>query len=110
MSYHGAGPMVPVSTLAKVYMFAPGHPALPPRTAFVRVLKRHRDGRIEIAAFDGQKRSLGTVVARWVQTAPVATPMKTQPWWTKTGYWGPLVTPESEVGPVPMAPAPRGGV
>lgn len=100
------GPIVPLSTLAKVYMFAPGHPKLPKRSRYARVIATRPDGTMTIEAFDAKRKKLGRVDAKWTQTGPVSPQMKTQVWWTKTGYFGPLVTPESEVGPVSMAPPP----
>lgn len=107
--HESPGPIVPLSMLSKVYMFAPGHPRLPKETRYARVVQSRDDGTLVLDAFDARKRKLGRIEAKWFQTAPVAPQMKTPMWWTKTGYFGPMVTPESEVGPVPMAPPPALG-
>lgn len=105
----GPGPIVPLSALAKTYMFTPGHPRLPKGSRYAQIVESRPDGTMIIDAFDAKKKKIGRVEAKWFQTAPVAPPMETQVWWTKTGYFGPLITPESQVGPVPMAPPPAIG-
>lgn len=109
MSYHGRLPIVPLRTLARVFMFEPGHPRVPPEARYVRQVRRE-NGTLVLDYFDAEKKKIGRGTARWVQTGPISPNFKTQPWWTKTAYWGPIVTPESEVGPVPMATPPSLGV
>lgn len=103
------GPVVPLSTLARVYMFAPGHPRLPKGTRYAQVIETRPDGTLVIDAFDDRKKKLGRIEAKYFQTGPVATGMQSPVWWTKTGYFGPIITPESQVGPVPLPPPPAIG-
>lgn len=106
MSYHAKqSPIVPLRTLAQLYMFEPGHPRVPAGATHVRVVSR-RGAALVLDFFDAKGRCLGRVEAKWAQTGPVAPNFKTQPWWTTTAYWGPVVTPEAEVGPVRMARPP----
>ena len=102
----GPAPIVPLRTIAMTYVFAPGHPKVPKGATHARVLGRgggkltmefYRPGR------GGELKSLGKRKAKWFQTGPVSPSFKTQPWWTKTGYWGPMITPESVVRPVEMS-------
>lgn len=112
MSYHRRdepSPIVPLRVLAQVYMFAPGHPRVPRGAAYVRVARRD-NGVLVLDWYDRQKRPIERTKAKWTQTAPIAPPQKTQVWWTRTAYWGPTITPESEVGPVPMARPPTLGI
>jgi len=96
----GVTAWVPLSALAKTYMFQPGHPKVPPWAREARIVGREGDA---LAIQYRGKGKWTQQTARWFQTAPIAPEMKTQSWWTKTGQWGPTVLPESVVGPVAMS-------
>lgn len=122
MSYHDANPrllaalrrrqqpspLAHVRELAKVYIFKPAQPRLPRGTTYVRVLS-HDGDEVVMDTFDAQRRPLGRVRAGFFQTGPVVQSAPPGVWWTKGGYYGPMVTQETQLGPVSMPPPPAIG-
>lgn len=101
-------PLAHVRDLAKVYVFKPAQPKLPRGTTFVQVL-RHEGKKVVMDAYDARKRLLGRVKAPFFQTGPVTQSAPEGVWWTEGGYYGPIVTQETVLGPVRMPPPPAVG-
>lgn len=115
MSYHGLGNFAPAQTpqrklarvqsLPELAMWKPGYPIVPKGAAYWRVAKTRAVpiGRMWMEFFDAQRRPMGTVIQHWSGNHPVAPSTKTPMVYTDSGSWGPVTTPESEVGPVDIA-------
>lgn len=112
MSYHALGnfvraqkppkKLIPVAALARFALWKSGYPIVPKTAAYWRVIKSQAIpvGIIWMEFYDREKKPIGIIKQYWVGRRPVVTPTKTPMVYTETGAWGPVVTPESEVGPV----------
>lgn len=88
--------------LAEMVLWSPGYPRVPKKARSFQLVKV-RGNKLWTRFFDAKGRELGVVRQKWDSARPVQPGTKTQMVYKWGNAWGPSVTPESEVGPVPVA-------